>query len=868
MGVVYKARHIRLGRIVALKALSPATALDPERSARFLQEARTTSSLNHRGIVAIHDIVRADDSDFIVMEYVDGQTLARVIEAGGVELTAALDYAIQIAEALASAHAAGVVHRDIKPSNVMVTGDGTVKILDFGLAKLLNGSGAIPESAASTRSSLPGLTTTAQGRILGTAAYMSPEQATAGPIDGRSDIFSFGALLYEMVTGTAAFAADSPWSTVFAVISKEPASPSTLVPNVPTELDRLIRQCLRKDPAARYQQMADIVAELRSIRFVEPRADARSLPRGNSSASWRWIAFAIALVALGVAAWQLWPRAGGGLTIDRLTSLPGSERAPRFSPDGTQVAFSWNGSAGDNSDIYVKRLGDEGVVRLTTNPAWDTLPAWSPDGKRIAFIREKADAAAIYLASLVPESERKLTDLRPTTQTNLMHLSWSPDGRWILTTIRGETGATLALLPVAGGAPRILLTSASPERSFCLAEFSTTGRWMAYAECASKDGVVGDSDPCDIHVIALDQELNPQGRDRLLTHQAAVIRGLTWAADEHSLVYGSWFGGEARLWRVGLSSAPQRLELALEGDFPTTAPVGGMLAYSHGGRNDWDIWKLQANARTVRVLSSTRNDYDPQVSPDGSRITFTTDRGGRGSEIWVAAIDGTTAVPVVAATGRLMGTPRWSPDGHWIAFDGQSEPDGNWDIYTVDAAGGVPRRLTADPAFDNFPSWSRDGRSIYFRSMRSGRSEVWRMPADGGAAVQMTTTGGASAWESWDGETLYYTRHDGLREGDRMPPLYAQPVKGGPEREVLPAVWQWDFYPVKNGIYYVLQNPSGAPVFELRFVELSSGLSRVVTTFKGSNGQGLTATPDGSMILYSTRPEEFDSDLVLVQNFR
>jgi Tol biopolymer transport system component len=271
----------------------------------------------------------------------------------------------------------------------------------------------------------------------------------------------------------------------------------------------------------------------------------------------------------------------------------------------------------------------------------------------------------------------------------------------------------------------------------------------------------------------------------------------------------------------------------------------------------------------MRVLSSVRSEHDPQLAPDGTRVAFSTDRGGRGREIWVAALDGSGAVPVVQATGKGMGTPRWSPDGRWIAFDAQAETDGNWDVYVVDAAGGRARRLTSDPGYDNFPSWSRDGKSIYFRSMRTGSSQVWRLPMPTGTPVQVTTTGGASAWESWDGQTLFYTRHDGLGDRGRTSPLMARPLGGGEEREIAPAVWQWDFIPVRDGIFFITPvDPRRPDTFELRFLQHSTEKTTLVTTFQASIAQGLTANADGSTILYSGRPLDLGADLFLVQNFR
>ena len=263
MGVVYRARDTHLGRIVALKVLPPDKVSDHDRKQRFVQEAKAASALNHPGIVTVHDIRSHDNVDFIVMEYVEGTTLERMIPSTGLRATQALRYAVAIVDAMAKAHGAGIVHRDLKPSNVMVTSDDRVKILDFGLAKLLDS--AIESDHTRTRTA----SLTELGTIVGTAAYMSPEQAEGRQLDGRSDIFSFGSVLYEMVTGRRPFLADSPLSTLTKILNDDPTPPSRLAASVSPELERTILRCLRKDPARRYQTMADLKVVLEDLASEE-----------------------------------------------------------------------------------------------------------------------------------------------------------------------------------------------------------------------------------------------------------------------------------------------------------------------------------------------------------------------------------------------------------------------------------------------------------------------------------------------------------------------------------------------------------------------------------------------------------------------
>jgi Tol biopolymer transport system component len=334
-------------------------------------------------------------------------------------------------------------------------------------------------------------------------------------------------------------------------------------------------------------------------------------------------------------------------------------------------------------------------------------------------------------------------------------------------------------------------------------------------------------------------------------------------------VYGALFGGGAHLWRVAIAGGQaERFELAGVAEFPSISGAGHKLVFTRGG-GDVDLWKFEAGGGPVSVLSSTTPDFDPQLSPDGTKATFVTTRSGRGHEIWVATLDGASAFPLTQATGRGQGSPRWSPDGRWIAFDAQAE-DGNWDIYVIDAAGGQPRRLTTHAAFEHFANWSRDGQWIYFRSGRSGRSEVWRMRAAGGGdVVQLTTTGGVSAWESWDGQTLYYSRDDGRDPSGLRSGVFARPLGGGPERQILDSVFRWDFFPAKDGIYYVaLVETRRFNLLELRFLSFATRKSRLLSKFQARTSQGLSASADGKIILYSGRAPGAGADLVLIENFR
>src|SRR5437867_3230983 len=382
MGVVYKAHDTHLDRPVAIKVLPPDKVADPARKQRFVQEAKAASALNHPNIITIHDVSSCNGMDFIVMECIEGKTLGELIPPKGLRPAQALHHAVQIADALARAHGAGILHRDLKPSNIMVTDEGRVKILDFGLAKLLNTEDSSPEGTT-----LAARPITQQGTVLGTAAYMSPEQAEGRKVDARSDIFSFGSVLYEMVTGRKPFTGDSQLSLLTKILNEDPAPPGQLAASVPPELERTILRCLRKDPARRYQTMADLKVSLEDLASDSAAGSQAQTSAARAPSRWRWARAALvpALLIAAYFAWQAWraPESTEPLRPVPLTSLPGVARYPSFSPDGNHVAFAWTGRKQDNPDIYVQQIGAGSPLRLTTDPRADYSPVWSPDGRSI-----------------------------------------------------------------------------------------------------------------------------------------------------------------------------------------------------------------------------------------------------------------------------------------------------------------------------------------------------------------------------------------------------------------------------------------------------------------------------------------------------
>ena len=436
MGIVYRAQDTHLNRFVGLKILSARAVANPDGKKRFIQEARAASALNHPNIITVYDIDSSAGTDFIAMEYVEGMTIDQVIGRRGLPLPEALRYAIEIADALAAAHAAGIVHRDLKPGNVMVTSKSRVKVLDFGLAKLARREGeTIAGDESFNTRSITGIEgpRTEEGTMLGTVAYMSPEQAAFRRVDRRSDIFSFGSVLYEMLTGRQPFSGGDKISTLAAILHQDPSPAHQLLPTLPTELDRIIGRCLRKDPERRFQHMDDVRVALQELReesesgrLVSPAPEVRTRTRGSPVLI---LAVLVLLAATGAATWWLSrPKPTDSIrTLVRLTSDSGLAWEPALSPDGKLVVYSSDrGTTSGNEtnlDIWVQQVAGGAPIQLTQDPADDREPTFSPDSFQIAF-RSDRDAGGIYVVPSLGGEARLIVKDGQTPR-------FSPDGQWI-----------------------------------------------------------------------------------------------------------------------------------------------------------------------------------------------------------------------------------------------------------------------------------------------------------------------------------------------------------------------------------------------------------------------------------------------------
>ncbi|HVR29656.1 MAG TPA: protein kinase [Thermoanaerobaculia bacterium] len=708
MGEVWRARDFQLGREVALKVLPEAFTADPERAARFEREARLLAQLNHSHIAQIHGLEVQGDTRALVMELVEGPTLAERLESGALPLEESLSIARQVAEALEEAHAKGIIHRDLKPQNIKAPVEGKVKVLDFGLAKALDpaegaagaGHGSVAQLAASPTLTLGA---TVQGMILGTAAYMAPEQAKGMAIDKRADIWAFGVVLYEMISGRHPFAADSVPETLAHVLTRRidlDALPAT----TPAAIRRLLRRCLERSPRERLHDIADARLVLVDALAGRDEPAGQPLPAAPASRS-TGIAIAIAgAVALAVVGYAIGRRsaaapaarapAAGAPSFQKLTSRPGREINPALSPDGRTLYFVVEDDEGINSDIYFVPVGGKNPINLTADsPVDDWAPAVSPDGRQIAF-RSERGGGGIFLMGATGESVRRLAD-------GCFDPAWSPQGDRIACTTcpaadpfnRGCVGV-LRIVEVATGASRELATGDA-----AAAAWSPDGRRIAYWGLSKSE-----AGQRDLWTVPADG-----GQPAELTGDPAADWNPVWSADGTAIFFLSARGGTPNLWRLGLDAASGQ---------PQGAPASVVLPTEFAGE------LRRSGTRWVYVSRSLHATIEQ----------FAFDPEGRAGEAAAKTILGTT--------GRLQ-TVAISPDSRTIAY---STVLPQQDLYVVPAEGGSPVQLTDDPALDRFPVWDPDGQRILFMSNRSGRFEIWGIRPDGSGLEQLTRTTDESRW--------------------------------------------------------------------------------------------------------------------------
>jgi Tol biopolymer transport system component/DNA-binding winged helix-turn-helix (wHTH) protein len=804
MGVVYKAEDAKLGRMVALKFLPDELAAHPPALERLRREARMIGALNHPGICTVHELGEASGRVFLVMEFLEGESLRERIARKPPSEGELLDVAVQVAKALEVAHEQGMVHRDIKPDNLFLTKQGVVKLMDFGLAKLVEEeSGGAPQSS-----------------VTGTSGYMSPEQVRGEALDARSDIYSLGKVLEELAGSSR---------------------PKKLLP--------ILSRALADDPVKRWQSAGELRGALEAVR-------RKKFPRVALVMS-----LAVAVVAVaGLVVWLRVPNRGEDLAPVPLVSLPGSALWPKFSSDGNRVAFGYrlppelsHSGPDDKMGIYVKQIGGGPPVRLTG--ARDRFPAWSPDDRDIAFLRSDGKVITVMLISAIGGGTPR--ELAKVDAPFFAGMSWTPDGRWLILSAREsedepygiwrvstETGERRRLLPPPEVGPRIVgFVNGDTESSL-----SPDGRVLVFGRSL---GVANTK----LYAVRLTPDLRPEGPPQKLADQKYLqLLGIAWVGEREIV---SSYEAPGGLFRMPVSggASPRRLSWAVGGTSPTVARSQHRLVYSQG-RSNLNLWRLDLRTGEYRmIIGSSYHQGRPQYSPDGSRIAFESDRSGEYG-LWVCEADGENCQQLTSLRGSAGGTPRWSPDGRWLAFDSRGE--GNAQIYAIPANGGPPRRVTSGAAENMIPSWSRDGHWIYFSSDRSGQYRVWKTPAGGGEAVQVTRTGGGgAAFESADGKYLYYGSERGGTNA-----IFRVLVGGGEEKQVAPGLANWAGFGVTGkGVYFL----SDAKTLQL--LDEKTGLIRTVARLEGHTADlGITVSVDDAYLVFA-QLDSIRADLMLVEGF-
>ncbi|MGE0126843.1 MAG: protein kinase [Blastocatellales bacterium] len=705
MGEVYLARDAKLDRKIALKLLPDQYTQDAGRIKRFEREARAASALNHPNIITIYEIGEIEGKHFIAAEFVDGQTLRELMSAGRITSKDAIEIAIQTASALSAAHEAGIVHRDIKPENVMRRRDGYVKVLDFGLVKLIEQN----KSQGHTNASEGDLGKTNPGAVLGTVRYMSPEQALGQDVDSRSDIFSLGVALYELLTGAPPFKGSQTAGILDAIVHHDPTPITQARPDLHPELERIIGRALEKDRDLRYQTAGDLRSELKLLQRELDSSATRALIKGAASRGGQptlspgkgknklWMALAAVMtICLAAGAWWMaskrsndnlaWSRAAAL----RLTGFTGAELFPAFSPDAKEFVYARNES--DNWDIYQQRLTGNVARNLTENsPADDTQPAYSPDGERIAF-RSERQGGGIFVMGATGESVKKVSNTG-------YYPDWSPDGKEIIFSsafvqdpFSRSGNIKIYAVNVATGQTREI----DAGRDAVQPRWSPAGRRIAFW---GKDR----SAQRDIWTVS------PQGGDPLqITNDAALDWNPVWSPDGKFIYFISNRKGAPSLWRVPVDEASGR-------PLGEPEPIIGPLAQS------WQLNMSRDGKRLVYVEKQVReNIYAINFDPGKFNAVGQT-------------------IPILEGS-KHRSAPDVSPDGQWLTYYSRGET--NEDVYVVKADGTAPNQLTNDSFNDRLPRWSKDGKRIFYYSNASGRYEIWAINPDGSRRQQISFNNG------------------------------------------------------------------------------------------------------------------------------
>jgi Tol biopolymer transport system component len=810
MGEVYLAHDPRLSRKVALKILPETFTKNLDRLRRFEQEARAASALNHPNIITVYEILKTDPTHVIATEFVEGETLRQRLAHAKLTLPDSLHIAVQVADALAAAHKVGIIHRDIKPENIMLRPDGYVKVLDFGLAKLAAESPNIPMEEALTKQ-----VRTGSGVVIGTAAYMSPEQARGKPVDARSDIFSLGAVIYEMVTGHKPFEGETPSDILAAILKSEPAPLSEFVADLPPELGRITTKTLRKDREERYQVVKDLLIDLKSLaqdlefeRRVKQMPDDLASPSSAVQTSTRTVNATrtdeldavptliskpslssivkprrwptVALVVLIVAGasfgiYKLWTRSREitppvVTNIARVTAWSGLDAQPTLSPDGNSVAYSSNHNG--TFEIYIKQLTPGGrEIQLTSDGQENFQPSWSSDGQRIAYYSK--NRGGIWIVPTSGGAARQLTEFGSTPK-------WSHDGAMIAFQSDGNAdlgsgsvgSSTIWVVSAQGGAPRQVTKIGNPVGGHVAPTWSADDRRIAFVDLNYTTQQIWSVsiDGSDVKQLSHRSKpgvvQQPGWKDPLEGRAADPL----YAPDGQTL----YFVIGAVMWMLPIShddepaASPIRItdagasvisSISLSAD-------GKRVAYSVQTLTS-NVWSLPLSSKTYEATGNPKQltnqtgarNTQPAFSPDGKKLAFIEFLRGGQIALWHADANGENATPTTAS-GYV---PNWFPDGDQIAYISNREK--HWAVWATSLRKGNEHLLYSADKDIQYARLSADGKQLAFNLADSaGIINLWTVPISGGQPKQLTFDKELAGFPSWSPDRKFIAYQ--MKRGD------------------------------------------------------------------------------------------------------
>ncbi|OVE78767.1 hypothetical protein BVY01_04485 [bacterium I07] len=837
MGEVYLAEDTKLKRKVALKFLPPHLTKDKEATERFKREAQAAAALNHPNIVTIHEIGEHEGQIYIAMEHVDGHSLREEIETSPIEVDMVIDITKQICEGLEKAHKADIIHRDVKPENILIDNDVRVRILDFGLARMKGVSKLTKESST-----------------LGTVKYMSPEQLRGEEVDPRTDIWSLGVVMYEMLTGEVPFKGEYEQAVVYSILNEEIDQKRKNLMSVPLDLIDVIYKSMRRDIHGRYQSVDDILIDFNKVGkrkksiVSKPSTDAflsktQYFKSGFRNSNLTKIILLLIIIVIITIYFTARPRRSLRMNIKALTKSNRNVQSVDISSDGKALVYSAETEKlSESYNLFITWLDEDSTDQITNSTNSEQCPRWSPKGDRIAFIRKAGEDVGIYVMSISEKQEERL----PTGRWDYINkIDWSAD----------ETNSLLAISGRRSSEVPIAVYLYSIEKKQCKqlskplitdlgdidCSFSPDSETIVFFRGVST-GISGDLFRISV----------PEGKERQITFTHSDIRDVNWLS-EKELIYCWNQNSIVSLYRTTSSGGTPELIIQAGSNWnissPSVSPVSKSIFYIESIIN-YDVYRLDISAEKkipTKIVHLGEYDFIWDISHDGKWILFTEDIGEAGMDLWICDSLGQNQ-KLLRKNG---GAARWSPDSKYIILDGRQPDKSKRDIILLDFLTNEEKIITDSEYDDKVPCWSADGKWIIFSSNRSGNWEIWKKSLENNSDIQLTYQGGDYPALSPDGKWIFYTR-----ERD----IYKTSIDGGQESYVFKddgSEWFLD----KAGIYFFDQSTDTC---NLCFLHFDSNTIKVIAELGGARLWGWGRVKSGNYIYFS-HLEQLESNIMMVE---